>query len=458
MKNKKSFISFLLSVFLCFTLLFSACSNGGGGTGAQPISLNGAPLQAYSIVYNEDDVFSKYCAEILFDEIVELTGIKLKMTQDRKSAAEREIVVGNTNRPFELDGAVLGNEQYVLTKSETKIFLYANDYMVGGAANALVNDVLRPAIEKGETSISCAEDLTPKNYAFETPKNVIFMIGDGMGFNHIEWAEGGKIFAKFSGEFLPNHGSVITKSYSVDFEGVDATDSAASATALATGYKTKNGYVGLTPKRDKIKNIRELAAEKGANTAVLTTDEITGATPGGFTAHVDDRNKTYLIRSQIEELVLSGSLTAVEGSIVDLVGETRTALKEISKDGENFFIMIEEGYIDKHSHSNKKAEMFSTLKRYHQTVAFASLFALMHPQTMLIVTADHETGGVSLNADGDYAFTRGSHSNANVPLFTLGAGSEALTKDGVCDNTDIPKLIASLVYGEAAFGDQSYAG
>ena len=121
-----------------------------------------------------------------------------------------------------------------------------------------------------------------------------------MGFNHIEMAKNGGMKAFYAEQF-PNKGQAITESLTViENKGDKWTDSAAAATALATGYKTYNGRVGMNGGGKSVKNIRELADEKGANTAVITTDVINGATPGGFLAHnlqrkVDGKNNAQII-------------------------------------------------------------------------------------------------------------------------------------------------------------------
>ena len=200
------------------------------------------------------------------------------------------------------------------------------------------------------------------------------------------------------------------------------------------------------------KNVRELACEKGARTAILTTDVITGATPAGFTAHCDSRKSTELIQSQIDELIKTGKIDFCEGSVGDsLTAKAKEALSLISADGSSFFMMLEEAYIDKNSHKNKYPEMISAVKRYNDAIAYVIEFVIMHPDTALVITADHETGGVFKLSNGSYTFTRTTHSSANVPIFTLGYGTEELT-NGVCNNVNIAKFVARI-FGESSFGD-----
>ena len=115
-------------------------------------------------------------------------------------------------------------------------------------------------------------------------------------------------------------------------------------------------------------------------------------------------------------------------------------------------MMLEEAYIDKNSHKNKYPEMVSAVKRYNDAIAYAIEFVLMHPDTVLIITADHETGGVTKASNGKYEFTKTTHTNTDVPLFAMGAGTEVLT-DGVCNNVNIAKFIAAI-FGDSNFGSQ----
>ncbi len=113
--------------------------------------------------------------------------------------------------------------------------------------------------------------------------------------------------------------------------------------------------------------------------------------------------------------------------------------------------MIEEGYIDKYSHQNDKTGALCALYRFNETIAYTMQFVLMHPDTLLIVTADHETGGLQMDGD-TYAYTTTSHTNADVSVFAFGAGADGWI-EGHIDNTDIAKRIAS-VYGDDLFGEE----
>ena len=237
------------------------------------------------------------------------------------------------------------------------------------------------------------------------------------------------------------------------------TDSAAAATALATGYKTTNGYLGVTKYNKTVQNVRELADSVGAKTAVLTTDVITGATPGGFLVHHFSRSDTAILQKQVDALLEAGSIDYCKGSVDDnLIDETRAALQTISEGDSTFFAMIEEAYIDKHAHYIRIPDVIHTVTRYNESIAYAVQFTLCHPGTALIITADHETGGITESATSEYGYvwtsytssTYTEHTNKNVPLYAVGSETEYFNGRDT-ENIDIAKFIAG-VFGAANFG------
>ncbi len=455
MKHKRG-LALFISGLLTFSFAGVACNDSTSSGTEASILFNGVALDEYTIIYDSEDVFSQYCAENLAELLLDVVACDLKVFPDGQTETQYEILVGATSREEsqELTDVPLEEMQYIVSAKQDKIMLYANDYMVGGGANYLVNEILRPALVEGKTEVSYSENLTPFTYQFKAPENVVLMIGDGMGDNHIECAKYQGAIEEFYAARMPNIGKVTTYSASVTAGTAAYTDSAAAATALATGYKTLNGYIGIDELAKPKKNLRELAREKGANTAVLTTDAITGATPAGFIAHHTNRQDTGGLTKQINAELESGSLMIAKGDLGGgLCRRTRTTLNAISARDAKFFIMIEEGYIDKYSHSNSIPNMIDALARFNETVACVMQFTLMHPNTALLVTADHETGGLKQHEKGHFYYTGGDHTNADVSLFAMGLGTETLTQNGLCDNTDIPKFLAKAVYGVENFGD-----
>ena len=252
----------------------------------------------------------------------------------------------------------------------------------------------------------------------------------------------------FYGYLLPNIGNCITNSND------GTTDSAAAATALATGFITKNSYVGIDKDGNELKSLTELAVELGFKTAVMSTEASTGATPAGFSAHTNSREDTYgIIADQmlLEDTEIICDLTSF-ASFEETEQVVRDTLKKLEND-KGTFIMYEEAYIDKYSHSNDMTNTFLMMIRFNQVIGAYMEYALYNPDTMIIVTADHETGGLEIGDDGKPQYTTGSHTSELVKIFAYGVGTEKFNGQKI-RNIEIPKFIAAL-WGVNNFGDQS---
>ncbi len=330
--------------------------------------------------------------------------------------------------------------------------------------------------------VNSNEELDPGDY-----DNVILMIGDGMGFNHIDWMEqeyGIKEANMFA--MTQFHGESKTRSSSNA-----VTDSAAGATALSSAVRTNNGAIAVFP-QDAFgvayvpMTLTELAQSYGKMTGVVTTDVNHGATPGGFSAHVYDRDEgEEITRQQIEvsklDLIWSASSGLVDDeyaskfgwTLLDTKAEfdavkpgtrsfgqfagalwnketnadspnlsemTVKAIDMLDDDKDGFFLMVEGAHIDKHSHDNKEKEMKIAALEFDMAVKAAIEYAKADGNTLVVITADHETGAIK--ADGDsFTFTSGSHSSANVPLLVYGCDN--FIKEGeVIKNKEISRRIA----------------
>lgn len=329
------------------------------------------------------------------------------------------------------------------------------------------------------------------NAEFETPKNIILMIGDGMGFNHLNVARelrGGNFRGNLFMDYFPIEGKEMTSSLS----GI--TDSAAAATALACGYKTKNSYVGVDKNGSSVTNIRELAQSLGMKTGVITNKFGTDATPAGFTAHTNSRsNQDIIARHQlmdlpdvfivgnsssydnalkssqvqtklnsygVERLYTNATMKNATGDrvfatineLVDLEASTRKALEVLNQSEDGFFLMVEGGLIDNYSHANEIDLVVDNVMEFDRAVGAVMEFMLENPDTLLIVTADHETGGLQY-LEGQtpvYKFTSSDHTNALCPIFAAGIGVDLFDGASV-NNIQIPKVLASIL-GEENFG------
>lgn len=324
------------------------------------------------------------------------------------------------------------------------------------------------------------------SYADENIKNVIYLIGDGMGPLHLEKAKQERNITLTMDTF-EYQGRSMTRSLVNS-----VTDSAAGATALASGSRTYNGAIGVylydpLAVFTQPKSISELCAENGMMTGVVTTDLTSGATPACFSAHTSSRdNENEITKDQMasdidliwgaangyatqstaeangftyvttyDEMMaleegsrsfaqFTNDLWTVEQSDENTPNLEQMAMKAIDvldDTDEGFFLMIEGAHIDKHSHSNEDAKMTEALEEFDKTIAAVLEYAQADGHTLVVVTADHETGGIILNEDGTYSFTQGSHSAANVPVLVY--GSDRIIEDGeVLNNYEIPMRIA----------------
>ena len=334
-----------------------------------------------------------------------------------------------------------------------------------------------------------ATTTAPSDYLDSNIKNVIYLIGDGMGFNHLEKAKNERNI-ELTMDTFDYQGESMTRSFSNA-----VTDSAAGGTALATGVRPLYGAIGVYPMDvtgtfTHPKNLTELCLENGKMTGVITTDETSGATPASFSAHSSDRGNTEdITEDQLasdidliwgaqngvatkEDAEANGftyvtttaeMLALKEGSrsfaqftndlwtlapsdinTPNLEMMTKKAIDILDDTEEGFFLMIEGAHIDKHSHSNEDAKMTEALQEFDETIEYVLEYAKADGETLVIITADHETGAIVANSDGTYSFTSGSHSAANVPVLVY--GSEVLIQNGeVLNNYEIPIRIAYIL-------------
>ncbi len=301
----------------------------------------------------------------------------------------------------------------------------------------------------------------------QTYDNVILMIGDGMGSNHLELAKQERGITLFMEDACDLRGFSETRSSSNA-----VTDSAAGGTALACGVRTTNRYVA-SYWYDPLdwfsvpRTLAEAAKRSGRRAGVITTDTTDGATPASFTAHTSDRgNSTDISTQQAKsdfDLLWGGAVKtfdpalaaengftvlttkremdalqtgsksfgqfdydtmwhvdAPEGSTSPTLSEmTEKAISLLDND-DGFFLMVEGAHIDKFSHNNKAAEAAEALEEFDHAIEAAVNFARADGNTLVVITADHETGGITL-IDGKYTYTRTGHSGADVPLIVFGS-------------------------------------
>ncbi|NOY37229.1 MAG: alkaline phosphatase [Chlorobi bacterium] len=351
-----------------------------------------------------------------------------------------------------------------------------------------------------QTAESQLQDVSSKVLVSgKKPKNIIFMIGDGMGIS--------QVYAGMTAN--KGHLNLEKCAYTglqKTFSASDyITDSAASGTAMASGTKTKNGILGKDTTGKDVKTILEYARDHGLATGLVATSAITHATPASFIAHVKSRNQyediaRFFIRhgpdvfigggrdnfasrkdgenlldslkaqgyrvifsmdsiEQVKHGKLAGLTAPVhnppmtEGRGNMLPEATATALNILSNDPDGFFIMIEGSQIDWGGHANDQKYVITEMLDFDNAVKQALDFAEKDGNTLVVITADHETGGMALNGGNlktgkvEAAFTTKGHTAVMVPVFAYGPGAENFT--GIYDNTDIFRKFMAL-YGFSA--------
>lgn len=414
-------------------------------------------LSLYTIVYPA--VYTKYemyAAQLLQDYVQDTFDLNLPLSDDTAAETEYELLIGNTNRAASKADISYESGEYLLKAVEKQIILQGQGYMIGGAVGALTYQHL----DDGQIILSdISEANVPAAYTPLPATGVILMIGDGMGYNHIKgaefyWGFTDEDWDGFTAKELPNQGSVSTFCLKGNplIEKVfqkTITDSAASATAMATGWKTYAAHLGVNYLGDALLNVREIADSLGYKTGILTTDEAFKATPAAFTVHNSSRYEYEQIQADQQALLDSGDLTYLRGEAGEALLEyTKEVLDTVSADSEGFFAMIEEAYIDIYSAPGIHfTDLLHAVARLDSAVEYAMTFAAARPDTVLIVTADHETGNVD-----EYGVigNNGQHTMKDVPIFAMGAGTEIFHEQRI-ENNEIGQFIAS-VYGVEDFG------
>jgi alkaline phosphatase len=381
------------------------------------------------------------------------------------------------------------------------------------------------------------------NAASSNTRNVILFVGDGMGTaqrNAIRLATVGEK-GNLAMDSMPYAGLIHTSST------VPVTDSAASATAYASGVKTYNGAIGMNADKKSVQTIMEYAKSAGKSTGVVTTSQITDATGAAFGAHVEDRSKQsdialqLLTKSKVDVLLGGGEdfwypagnpgkfadepaedpsekSKGTQGNLVDKAkqlgysyvtnktdmqkakngkllglfaneemfqqkpeGEgdiynpvvslpemTKKAIDTLAANKNGFFLMVEEEGTDEFAHQNNAKMTIKAGQELDKSVQVAKDFAKKNPDTLVLVLADHETGGFSIEAvdaedesgdgiskeDGPFAianskqnfvvdWTTSGHTAVDIPITAMGKNAQLFT--GVYENTEVFTKVAQAM-------------
>ena len=362
-------------------------------------------------------------------------------------------------------------------------------------------------------------------------KNVIYLIGDGMGFGAVT-----SLLLSEDEVTGFEQASVIGLSETCSANNY-VTDSAAGGTALATGTRTNNGFVGADPEGNQLTSVLRKAQAMGKKTGIVVNTTLTEATPAAFYAGVTSRKMVFDIAKQFTEsnvdvaigggldhfiarpdsldltatliekgydvflnweTVLgtdsekfvgilplydlhrreenNGTASAAEGQEVCLAAQLASLNEDVNathlseptvylekatvkaldilsrnnKDG--FFLMIESAIIDGYGHNNDSDGMIVEMKEFNRTLQNMIDYVNNNPETLLVVTADHETGGTGVYYNGHKPgnegpvklnFSTSGHTGTVVPIFAYGPGAENFA--GLMKNTDVPKKIEALM-------------
>lgn len=319
------------------------------------------------------------------------------------------------------------------------------------------------------------------------PKNVILLIGDGMGLAQIQAATLAQEEA-ISMQSAQHIGLIDTRSYN-NF----ITDSGAGGTALACGVKTYNGAIGVGPDSLPVPSVLEKASQRGLHTGLVVACPLTHATPAAFYAHQVSRkmdsaiaqdfygknitvamggnpkffdlprlkNEGYdvtighkeMLQSEASKLVAfyHAHSTPHRASVRKdwLPDGTQKALDILSSSKKGFFLMVEGSQIDWAGHNNDYAFQVEETLDFDKAVSAALQFAQKDGQTLVIVTADHETGALSLLNQPENVqqvrphFASENHSGIWVPVLAWGPGANLFS--GFYDNTQITHKIEFLL-------------
>ncbi|MCX7787397.1 MAG: alkaline phosphatase [Spirochaetes bacterium] len=330
-----------------------------------------------------------------------------------------------------------------------------------------------------------------------SPRNIILFIGDGMGEAQVRagsyYATGMEVGLSF--QQFPVCSRVTT--FSADNS---ITDSAAAATAIATGKKVNNGVLSVAIPGDgkPLETILELAKKQGKRVGIVTTTSLTHATPAAFAAHQLSRTDGFAIAQQMlygtkpdllfggggegmdpalaqgagyrvvtnkqgmvgltfEDLPVSGQFGISHmpyeyeglGDLPHLSEMTRKAFELLSQDTVGFFLVVEGGRIDHAAHRNDIQLLVREVIEFSRAIEVTFRWAKDNSRTLIVVTSDHETGGLQLQGSSEKGqlpeahWTTTGHTGMVVPLYAWGPGSESFKAN--LDNTEIHTILYDIL-------------
>ncbi|ESP93364.1 alkaline phosphatase [Pseudoalteromonas luteoviolacea] len=328
------------------------------------------------------------------------------------------------------------------------------------------------------SAVAAAISLLASSQIYAAPKNIIYMIGDGMGPAYTtayRYYKDDKTTKTVEPTVFDS--ILVGMAHTYPDDNTVVTDSAAGATALSTAIKSYNGAIAVDTKKKPLKTMLQMAKENGKTTALVATSQINHATPASFAAHnesrrnydeiaddyidvkvagklpvdlmlgggtkyfiredrnivsefkqagyqyIDDLNQLNTIESipAIGLFAEKGMPYAIDESPLRLTDMTKKALSLLNKDknDKGFFVMIEGSQIDWCGHANDIACAMKEMEDFAQSIELAKAYVDNNPDTLLVITADHSTGGLTLGADGDYKWERDVVANVKNSVKTI---------------------------------------
>ncbi|MCH8327727.1 MAG: alkaline phosphatase [Candidatus Marinimicrobia bacterium] len=330
----------------------------------------------------------------------------------------------------------------------------------------------------------------------QRPESIIFFLADGMGIGQHSmgyYLTDDYPFARFNQVAL-----MTTHPHSRD----QVTDSASGASSMSTGEKVHQRVISMSPEGKPLETVMEVARAAGMATGVVTTAHVTDASPAAFSVQhptryaqpaiaekmigsgLDiilgggkkvflskrnggendsdylgqlERDENVQVLKTLQDPIGSASLLLglfALGEMVDvdersptLLEMTQFALGRLDDDPDGFFLFVEEELTDSHSHDHLHGPALEAVAAVNRVTHFLLDYQAAHPEVLLVVAADHETGGWILNANGRKPgkpkWTTRGHTGNLVPVFAIGPGSEAFS--GIIDNTDVGKALLGFL-------------
>lgn len=315
----------------------------------------------------------------------------------------------------------------------------------------------------------------------QMPKNIIMVVADGMGpafttayRNYQDDPNTPQVERSVLDDILVGGAST----YPAEESGL-VTDSAAAATALATGIKSYNGAIGVDVNKQPLESVMHRAKAQGMRTGLAVTSQIVHATPASYVAHNESRNNynelaesffDFRVNGEfVADVMLGGGTAFFEREDRDLVAEfidngyqyadsynrlaavpkgsrvlglfapvglppalddtrrnrlsylTGHAIKHLEND-KGFFLLVEASQVDWAGHANDIASAMAEMHDLALTMAYLKDYVKQHPDTLVILTADHSTGGLTIGADGDYRWSPEYIRNLQASTGAIAAG------------------------------------